>query len=251
MAFIGVPTGAVSGLVVLDIDPRGAQWYEKNRQQLNPGRVHETPRGRHLVYAASEVEIRNSVSKVAPGVDVRGEGGYVIWWPAHGLGSDGELTRLTPFPRTLLDASIEPVQTERNIEGSPTVSEGSRNNYLSAEAYRLRKQGASIEQIDRILQAINAARCDPSLTPKEVSNIARGKAQIAPENPAVDLVLTRAADVEVEAIKWLWNGWLAAGKLHILAGRAGTGKTTVALAVAATITRGGRWPGQYAVFGPR
>jgi predicted ATP-dependent serine protease len=88
------------------------------------------------------------------------------------------------------------------------------------------------------------------LTPKEVSNIARGKAQIAPENPAVDLVLTRAADVEVEAIKWLWNGWLAAGKLHILAGRAGTGKTTVALAVGNNNARRSV-AGQYAVFGPR
>jgi putative DNA primase/helicase len=80
------------------------------------------------------------------------------------------------------------------------------------------------------------------LTPKEVSNIALGKARITPENLAVDLVLTRAADIEVEPIKWLWPGWIAAGKLHIIAGRAGTGKTTVALAVAATMTRGGKWP---------
>ena len=33
-----------------------------------------------------------------------------------------------------------------------------------------------------------------------------------------------ASDITPEAIRWLWNGWLAKGKLHIFAGQAGTGK---------------------------
>jgi len=52
----------------------------------------------------------------------------------------------------------------------------------------------------------------------------------------------RAADVTMEEIDWLWPGWLARGKLHLLAGDGGTGKTTLALAMAATISRGGHWP---------
>jgi putative DNA primase/helicase len=44
------------------------------------------------------------------------------------------------------------------------------------------------------------------------------------------------------AITWLWDGWLPAGKLTILAGAAGTGKTTLALGLAAALTSGGRWP---------
>jgi DNA polymerase III delta prime subunit len=40
----------------------------------------------------------------------------------------------------------------------------------------------------------------------------------------------------------LWPDWLAAGKLHVLAGAPGTGKTTLALAIAAAISCGGRWP---------
>ena len=43
-------------------------------------------------------------------------------------------------------------------------------------------------------------------------------------------------------IDWVWNGWLAKGKMHILGGSPGTGKTTLALAMASTITLGGRWP---------
>lgn len=51
-----------------------------------------------------------------------------------------------------------------------------------------------------------------------------------------------AADIKPLAIRWLWPGWLAKGKLHILAGAGGTGKTTLLLSLIATITTGGRWP---------
>jgi putative DNA primase/helicase len=50
------------------------------------------------------------------------------------------------------------------------------------------------------------------------------------------------ADIKPQPITWLWPGWLPAGKLTILAGAAGTGKTTLALALAAIITAGGTWP---------
>lgn len=56
------------------------------------------------------------------------------------------------------------------------------------------------------------------------------------------IVLTCARDVRLEPIKWIWPGWLAAAKFHVLAGAPGTGKTTLALALAATITSAGRWP---------
>lgn len=56
------------------------------------------------------------------------------------------------------------------------------------------------------------------------------------------VVLTRGSDLRPEPIAWLWKDWLALGKLHILAGAPGQGKTTLALAMAATVTCGGRWP---------
>jgi putative DNA primase/helicase len=58
----------------------------------------------------------------------------------------------------------------------------------------------------------------------------------------ISVSLQCAADITPEAIRWLWNGWLAKGKLHIFAGQAGTGKTTIAIALASTITTGGRFP---------
>lgn len=56
------------------------------------------------------------------------------------------------------------------------------------------------------------------------------------------LELISAASIIPRPIHWLWDGWLAQGKLHILAGSPGTGKTTIALSMAATITTGERWP---------
>jgi putative DNA primase/helicase len=54
--------------------------------------------------------------------------------------------------------------------------------------------------------------------------------------------LIRASDITPEPIAWLWNGWLAAGKMHVFGGAPGTGKTTISMALAAIVTTGGRWP---------
>lgn len=51
-----------------------------------------------------------------------------------------------------------------------------------------------------------------------------------------------AATIHPKSISWLWPGWLAKNKLHILAGTAGTGKTTIAISLAATISKGGSFP---------
>jgi putative DNA primase/helicase len=56
------------------------------------------------------------------------------------------------------------------------------------------------------------------------------------------VILLRGCDVTPEPIDWLWHGWLAAGKMHLIGGQPGTGKTTIATALAATVSTGGRWP---------
>ncbi|MBX9631440.1 MAG: AAA family ATPase [Burkholderiales bacterium] len=60
--------------------------------------------------------------------------------------------------------------------------------------------------------------------------------------PASSLILVRADALTCEPVRWLWPGWLARAKFHVLAGAPGAGKTTAAMAIAATLTRGGRWP---------
>jgi putative DNA primase/helicase len=56
------------------------------------------------------------------------------------------------------------------------------------------------------------------------------------------VTLVSGSEIAPIAIRWLWYGWLAEGKLEILAGAVSTGKTTIAIAFAATITSGGKWP---------
>ena len=77
-------------------------------------------------------------------------------------------------------------------------------------------------------------------TPLSMSTFGIDEHLRAPAASRVNLV--RATNIEAEAISWLWCGYLASGKLHILAGSPGTGKTTLAVAMAATITRAGQWP---------
>jgi putative DNA primase/helicase len=59
-------------------------------------------------------------------------------------------------------------------------------------------------------------------------------------SPSVEILPATA--FTVEPIRWIWSNWLARGKLHLLAGAPGTGKTTIGISIAATITTGGRWP---------
>ncbi|WP_176158145.1 AAA family ATPase [Burkholderia multivorans] len=75
---------------------------------------------------------------------------------------------------------------------------------------------------------------------RDILSNARRVVKMEPVRDGV--ILVNGADLKPEPISWLWHGWLARGKLHILAGAPGQGKTTIALAFAATVTSGGRWP---------
>ncbi|MBI5570294.1 MAG: DUF927 domain-containing protein [Desulfomonile tiedjei] len=84
---IGLRTGAISGVWVLDIDgPEGeaslAALTEKNEPLPDTWEV-QTGRGRHLYFKHPGGKIPNSASKVGLKIDVRGDGGYVILPPSN------------------------------------------------------------------------------------------------------------------------------------------------------------------------
>jgi hypothetical protein len=62
------------------------------------------------------------------------------------------------------------------------------------------------------------------------------------DSAAPTLEMLRADGVQIEQVHWLWHHWLAAGEVNLIAGVPGTGKTTIALEMAATVTTGGAWP---------
>jgi hypothetical protein len=150
-ALIGVPTGIK--FVVLDLDLQHAEaqeWYAKASLPLT--RTHVTrSSGRHLLFRP-DGRIKNTAGKIWPHVDTRGLGGYVIWWPAHGLdvmhgGALAEvpawlMARLNPAPPRLVptpprrrlrsDADLEPF-----VRVILQAREGERNTATFWAACRL------------------------------------------------------------------------------------------------------------------
>jgi len=86
---VGVPTGEMSGVAVLDLDTakhaEAAEWLDAHKAKLPVTRVHQTRSGGWHVLFRHKPGLRNSAGKIAAGVDVRADGGYVVWWPATGL----------------------------------------------------------------------------------------------------------------------------------------------------------------------
>jgi Bifunctional DNA primase/polymerase, N-terminal len=101
-ALIGVPTGAVTMILVIDIDPVGVRWFRTSIKRFPETRVHHTRRGGyHLIYRMPLPPtplMGNSAGKLASGVDTRGEGGYVIWPPSPGYEAVHE-AEIAPLPR--------------------------------------------------------------------------------------------------------------------------------------------------------
>ena len=91
-AMIGMPTGKPSGLVAVDLDidaDKGLDGVAAFNSLLPADaapvvtRTHRTPRGGvHLLFAWPGLPVRNSTSKLSVGVDVRGDGGYIIMPPS-------------------------------------------------------------------------------------------------------------------------------------------------------------------------
>jgi hypothetical protein len=133
-ANIGIATGDVSGLFVVDLDDKEGRSGSENWSQLadrNGGDgapiEHRTGSGGlHLVYKHT-ADLRNSVSKLAPGVDVRGEGGYIAAAPSiHPCGglyswAEGALnTTLAPPP----DWLVEKLRARAMPDAAPAAIEG-------------------------------------------------------------------------------------------------------------------------------
>ena len=83
---IAVATGAASKVFVIDVDELDAEMelrkLEAEHGELPPTVESITARGRHLFFQWPDRPVRNSAGKVALGIDVRGDGGYVLVPPS-------------------------------------------------------------------------------------------------------------------------------------------------------------------------
>ena len=102
---IATPTGPASGFDVLDVDPRhgGDTWEIENSDRLSETRMHSTPSGgRHYLFAHAD-GVRNiqDGKTIAPGIDVRGAGGYICHPPSSGYTVIHDVD-IAPWPDWLL-----------------------------------------------------------------------------------------------------------------------------------------------------
>jgi hypothetical protein len=113
---VGAPTGAVTGFDVLDLDYRNgaSEWETANAHRLPETRIHRTQSGgRHYLFAHAP-GVRNTAGKIAPGIDVRGDGGYVVLPPSDGYSIEAD-AEIAEWPDWLLaDVLAQPIAPKAN-----------------------------------------------------------------------------------------------------------------------------------------
>jgi len=189
-ALVAVPTGSPSGLLVVDVDPAGRTWLGEHVDDLDAPRLHVSRRGFHLVYAVAEdgERVPCSAGRIAAGVDVRGDGGYVVWWPASGLEVVGaDLEALTAPPAWLVtkmrSASrpvSEGVMRTRNdwAERLATIRlPGERNATVASVFGHLLHTCKSASEALELTHVFNEGRCEPPLPEAEVDRTCQSIAE--------------------------------------------------------------------------
>jgi hypothetical protein len=85
---IGVACGDYSGISVLDVDQKhdaARAWWRQNCHRLPATTTYRTRSGGMHLYYQHVPDVRNVEGKPVPGSDVRGQGGYAIFWFATGI----------------------------------------------------------------------------------------------------------------------------------------------------------------------
>ena len=186
-ANLGIVTGQVSGVVVLDIDPRhgGTESLEQLETEYGPIpptlRVKTGGDGQHLYFKHPGEKITNRTN-IRPGVDFRGDGGYIVAPPSVHASSQeyswdtSHHHEMAPLPEWLLNLLRSPIpkpkvatQTSKSYLG-----EGNRHTALLSIGGFLKHKGADQRLIMKALSTLNEGACNPPLDAKEVAQIASG-----------------------------------------------------------------------------
>jgi Bifunctional DNA primase/polymerase, N-terminal/Primase C terminal 1 (PriCT-1)/AAA domain len=264
VAGIGLACGHRSGIYVVDIDKSHDGIASWKALEARYGDVYAmTSRtgggGLHLFFKMPSFELRNTAKKLGPGIDTRGDGGYVVLPPsAHQSGSEYEWVhwqRPARLPRWIVDELRQPDRREE-IGG---ISSGERNATLASYAGALRNVGADRDTLEAALLAINETVVVPTLPNREVRAIAKSISRYTPGLVREE----QRADVEEGESKWVvYNGlqlaelpdqdvtWVlpriaAAGIVTMLSGEWKTaGKTTLLISGAKEVLTGGTFLGE-------
>lgn len=188
-AGVGIVTGAVSNLVVLDVDPRHGGDDSLRAVEREHGPLPHTIEaitgggGRHLYFTYPREELRNRAA-LASGIDLRAEGGLVVAPPSlHASGRryawevshHPDETELAAMPGWLLQLARgeapgrgHPVAYWRGLVENG-VAEGERNSTIASLTGHLLWHGVDKRVALELLLAWNRLRCRPPLEDEEVA----------------------------------------------------------------------------------
>lgn len=195
-ANVGIVTGAVSGLVVVDVDPahggRDSVRVLEERHGPVPATVESVTGGggRHLYYRHPGGQVSNRVG-IQLGIDVRGDGGFVVAPPSlHPSGkhyfwvagrSPAESALAFP-PAHFFEAEAgvrphghTPMHWRQLIRGG--IPEGQRNNTIASLTGHLLWRGVDLDVVLELMLAWNRTHCRPPLPDEEVAQVVQSIAR--------------------------------------------------------------------------
>jgi hypothetical protein len=255
-ANIGITTGKASGLVVIDVDGDDGEdslkLLQKKFDDLPETVEVLTGKGRHLYFKhPGDARIKNA-TRIAGGLDIRADGGYVVAPPSvHITGRTYEWEVEHHPDDTLLavlpDWVVEFIGADRprpasSADGTHTrFIKGGRNDALTSIAGSIRRRGASTEAVFAALKQINHEQCEPPLIEAEVFRIANSVGNYEPSAPieARTLALATWHESYPEATKWLIDKILPEESCIVIAAEMKTGKTWLTLEMALALASGG------------
>jgi len=189
-ANVGIATGIVSDLLVLDVDVdkngfKSLVALEQDHGELPPTITANTGGGgKHYYFKSPDRKLKNKVG-FRPGLDIRTDGGYVVAPPSSHVSGKSYAWENSPADQEPADApdwlikvitskekKARKAQKSKNGTGDTQVPEGGRNDYLTSMAGLLRRGGLSEAEIIPALLEVNHTRCDPPLSDDEVEEIA-------------------------------------------------------------------------------
>lgn len=196
-ANIGVATGGASGIFVVDVDPRhgGDATLKALLEKYEPGGAFPQKvwastggGGWHLYFKHPGFPVKSHAGALGPGVDVKGEGGYVVAPPSlHASGRRyewGGFDQPPDAPEWLLSLLRESApRAAASVAEGEAILEGGRNQALTSLAGTMRRRGMSEESIFVAISVENVNRCSPPLPEADVRKIAHSVARYQPEDP--------------------------------------------------------------------
>ena len=191
-ANIGIATGRVSGVLVVDIDgdigSKSIKSLQRQCGKLPKTLTAQTGNGAHLFFRCGDNSYRSRTG-VMPGVDIRADGGYVVAPPSvHIAGkryrwsSDAKIAGPPIFLRQILVGKTAVASSSQNFDrpkphvspaSIPVIYDGGRNSELCRWAGRWIWEDKSMEEVEELLLELNRLRCKPPLSEKEVRRILR------------------------------------------------------------------------------